>query len=50
MLEEKIGRDEVLKRLEAQGVKQNVTDYPKNAEWILEFRKKVYAEIMDFFK
>lgn len=46
MLEEKIGREQVLKLLEEKGVKPNFTDYPKNAQWLIEFRKEVYAQIM----
>ena len=32
--------------LEEKGVKPNFTDYPKNAQWLIEFRKEVYAQIM----
>lgn len=47
MLEEKIGREKVLQLLDENGVKPNFTDYPKNAEWLLSFREKVYEQIME---
>ena len=47
MLEQKIGREEVLKLLEKQGVKQNLTDYPKSAEWLIGFRKTVFNMILN---
>ena len=47
LLEEKIGRENVLALLEENGVKANFTDYPKSAEWLLAFRKEVYAQIME---
>lgn len=50
LLEEKIGRDEVLKIIKENGVGQNMTDYPKSAEWIIGFRKLVYEKIMGLGK
>ncbi|MBQ7373272.1 MAG: DUF4091 domain-containing protein [Clostridia bacterium] len=47
MLEQKIGREEVLKLLEENGVKQNLTDYPKSAEWLISFRKLVNEKIIN---
>ena len=45
-LEEKIGRESVLKLLEEKGVKPNFTDYPKNAEWLLALRNEVYDKLL----
>ena len=45
LLQEKIGREEVLKFLKANGVEQNLTDYPKSAEWLIGFRKLLYSKI-----
>ena len=46
LLENKIGRKNTLEFVYSFGVRQNFTDYPKNAEWIIDFRKKLNVEIM----
>ena len=45
LLEGRIGRDEVLRLLKENGVEQNFTDYPKNAEWLIKFRNEVYKKL-----
>ena len=34
-----------IKFLKENGVEQNLTDYPKSAEWLIGFRKLLYSKI-----
>ena len=47
LLEKKIGRDDVLAFIYGFGVKANFFDYPKNAEFIIRFRKELNRKIME---
>ena len=47
LLEQKIGREKVLKFIGSFGVKANFSDYPKNAEWLIKFRKELNDLIVD---
>ncbi|MBO4572528.1 MAG: DUF4091 domain-containing protein [Clostridia bacterium] len=47
LLEKKIGRDNVLGFIYGFGVKPNFSDYPKNAGWLIEFRKELNDLIVD---
>ena len=46
LLESKIGRKEVVELLEFEGVKEGFSEYPRSAEWHLNFRLKVNSLIM----
>ncbi len=41
-LEQKIGREKVMQMLADKGVSPNFTDYPKNAEWLMQLRKEIH--------
>ena len=47
LLEKKIGREKVLEFIYGFGVKRNFSDYPKNAEWLIDFRKKLNLMITE---
>jgi hypothetical protein len=46
LLESKIGREKVVELLEFEGVKEGFSEYPRSAEWHLNFRLKVNSLIM----
>ena len=41
LLEKKIGREQVCKLLEENGMCRNFNDYPKSALWLASLRKKI---------
>lgn len=45
MLESKIGREKVVKLLTDNGLKCNLTDYPRDAVWHINLRKKINSII-----
>ena len=50
LLEEKIGREQVLTLLKKHGYEQNFIDYPKSAESLITLRKEIYKKIISLNK
>ena len=46
LLESYIGREKVVELLEAEGVKEGFSDYPRSTEWHLNFRLKINEYIL----